>query len=836
MEEDQTVEQPRAERAGLGELAFTLDTQDPVGEVQSLNAVLSRMFGRSADRPRVGRYLIDRRLGAGAMGVVYEAFDPELHRAVAIKLLPQSPARRRENEARLLREARSLAKIKHPNVVPVHDVGSWERGIYIAMEFVDGGDLSDWLAKEDRSPKDIIRHFVQAGRGLQAAHDAGIVHRDFKPANTLVSASGRVQVTDFGLASGVATEAGSRGLHDRAVDAVDPRLTATGAVVGTPAYMAPEQLDGKKTDARADQFAFCVALWEALHGQRPFRGDTLLELRVAIDNGPPPAPDSTSRKVDRALRRGLSFDPAARYPSMSALLRDLDPAPRRSRWLTLGVSSVAVVVAVAVRPVEAVDPACNAPEAELAELWGEVRPDLPRSADAQEVAARLEALGDEWVSARRRICEEQPYPGRRTTLQSSAVACLEVARGRIRTIASMLEEGDSARKHATARLVRGTTSPSNCLNPELLARMPIPNAALGQDDALALLVEIAEADTLASGSMLEEARVRFDALLEREDATRFPAIMSAAAGAAARVHLRLGDLASARALGERAYEQAVLAGNEVRAFHALVGLAYLHGIVDGDLELARWHVRVAQLLEQRVTEELRPADRSALQEQIGQLDLREGDVVSAVARLEDALGLLVEEEEPEPSTYAGLAATLAGALIRLGQTEEAASVVEEAVARVDDSEGPPGPEVANLWIIRGRISASRDPDGAELPTARHFEHAIEILEHALGPTSPALIVPLNDLALVHRRRGRLKSARELLYRARRLVPEGGGNPSQAVTLESNLADVELDLGDVIAARGHAARAIELAEDPKVHVRPRAEARAVWERVQGWRAD
>src|SRR5579862_4327593 len=217
----------------------------------------------------IGRYVILERLGQGGMGVVYRAYDPELDRRIALKLVRADSRHHLALRQRLVREAQAMARVSHANVLTVYDAGTVGDEVFIAMELVDGVTLGRWLRAERRAWRDVIDRFVGAGRGLAAAHAAGLVHRDFKPDNVLVAASGAVRVTDFGLA-----RAARESDPDAAPSpsASPSRLTQTGAVLGTPAYMAPEQVRGEAVDARADQFSFCVALYEALWGETPFSG------------------------------------------------------------------------------------------------------------------------------------------------------------------------------------------------------------------------------------------------------------------------------------------------------------------------------------------------------------------------------------------------------------------------------------------------------------------------------------------------------------------------------------------------------------------------------------
>jgi tRNA A-37 threonylcarbamoyl transferase component Bud32 len=279
-----------------------------------------------------GRYLAVRRIGFGAMAVVYEARDPLLARTVALKVLRSDRATEAVDDelyARLLREAKALARLAHPNVVAVYDVGRAAGRLFLAMEFVEGATLAEWARKELRRWQAIVDLYVQAGRGLAAAHDAGVVHRDFKPANVLVGADGRVCVSDFGLARLTAPieaegRAGAEALLDEPVDGL---RTRAGTLLGSPAFMSPEQLAGEPADARSDIFSFCVSLWSSLYGERPFAGRTVRELRAAIAEGstqPSREGIAIPRRLRDVLLRGLKSSPAERPGTMRELLAELE--------------------------------------------------------------------------------------------------------------------------------------------------------------------------------------------------------------------------------------------------------------------------------------------------------------------------------------------------------------------------------------------------------------------------------------------------------------------------------------------------------------------------------
>jgi hypothetical protein len=332
---------------------------DPLERTATINPsqAASLVAATRVDRPeRIGRFMVEAEVGRGGMGVVYRAMDPLLGRPVAVKLLSRQDGGT-AGRARLLREAQAIAQLQHPHVVAVHDVGEHEGQVYLAMEFLAGRTLRDW--QRDQAPRAVVEAYLAAGRGLAAAHAAGLVHRDFKPDNVSVDPAGHVKLLDFGLAraaDGHAPAAPPGPVPDSGPIAFDSVLTAAGTIMGTPAYMAPEQLDGHPAGAAADQFAFCASLWEALTGRRPFDGQDVRTLRAAIEAGPSaPGFKGWQRAVLDACTRGLAVEPAARFPSLSACLEAVHAAAgehgfdlevgRRQRRVMLGAIAACGVAA-----------------------------------------------------------------------------------------------------------------------------------------------------------------------------------------------------------------------------------------------------------------------------------------------------------------------------------------------------------------------------------------------------------------------------------------------------------------------------------------------------------
>ncbi|HWB74543.1 MAG TPA: serine/threonine-protein kinase, partial [Nannocystaceae bacterium] len=357
-------------------MTATIGEHTPIGREPIVAVELAR--GEA-----IGRYVVVDKIGAGGMGVVYAAYDPELDRKVALKLL-RTKGGGSAGRAKLLLEAQALAKLAHPNVVAVFDVGAVGEHVWIAMEFVAGTPLSAWLRAQPRRWQDALAVLVKVAEGLAAAHRAGLVHRDVKPDNVMFTPSGvhddeRVRLMDFGLARASAADSTSASSSDLMIGAA---LDATrgGAAAGTPGYMAPEQHLRLLLDARTDEFSWCVMAWEALYGERPFGGDMASGLAASVIAGnlrAPPRGSNVPRWLRAVLQRGLARDPDQRFPSMTALLDAIarGRARARARRIVGGVTIAATLVAGGFGATKLVHAralrACGDEGARIGEVWNE---------------------------------------------------------------------------------------------------------------------------------------------------------------------------------------------------------------------------------------------------------------------------------------------------------------------------------------------------------------------------------------------------------------------------------------------------------------------------------
>ena len=718
--------------------------------------------GRAAPT-KIGRFTVLRELGAGGMGVVYAAYDEQLDRKVAVKLLRGEPGHdTTEGHARLLREAQALARLSHPNVVAVYEVGSFEDQVFLAMEFVQGQSLRAWLAAAPRPWRDVVRVFLQAGRGLAAAHGAGLVHRDFKPENAIVGDDGRVRVLDFGLARAPALAGEARPTFEPDApvrsSTLASQLTIAGAVVGTPAYLAPELWAREPADARSDQFALCVSLWEALYGERPFRGETLQALADAICHGEPTAPPAGRRApawLHALALRGLEPDPARRFPTIDALLAALERDPERRRVRLLGGAVIVCVIALLGLGARNLSAAraerCTGGAAEIAETWGQVHKDRTRAAltasglayaqgTADRVIADLDDYAAAWSAAHLDACEDTAVRGEQSQeLLDLRMACLAGRRAAFAEVVALLDEADATTLEHAVQAVEGLPAPGACESPSYVrAEQRLPGSPDEAIRTATIRAQLERVRALSNADRDHEA----DALLttlEREEPPA--ALRPELALQRAIVDREREHFAAARAGYERAYMLARAAGEDRVAREAALRLLTL---LDEDLQsrdLWRLWSRLAEVEVDRTGDVL---DRTALLYARGVLAINASEYEQAL----ETLTLAHERCDREPRCRA--AALSNNILIKLGLTHErrgeaarALELYREAHARYVAKYGPGHPQTAEtLDDIGGAQQMLGEPEAA-LATAKQ---ALELRLSAYGPDSSLVAVSYNNLA------------------------------------------------------------------------------------------
>ncbi len=743
-------QRPPADTVAVGEA-------DTIGDVNALAQKTTRPLPPpssptpdSAEPPRpgtqVGRFVVLETLGRGGMGVVLAAYDSDLDRRVALKLLAAGAGQGSAGREQLLREARAMARLQHPNVVVVHEVGTVDRQVFLAMEFADGGTLRDWCRAEPRTWREIRAAFLAAGRGLAAAHDAGLVHRDFKPENVLVTRDGTVKVADFGLAG---------------TDATDD----AGTIQGTPSYMAPEQHQRERIGPAADQFAFCVALWEALYGELPFRGDSYLELAQKTIEGEPEAPSPGAAApawLEQVLRRGLRSEADQRWPSMSSLLAALEDDPIEARrrklrrnLLAASFAGLAVLASVGLWRGAASRSApapCRGAESRLRGIWDPPRRAAVRAAFAasgrdyasdtfDRVAGRLDDYASRWTAAHRDACEATHVRNEQSeTALDLRMRCLDDRLGELEALVDVFTTHRDP--SVLAKATEATTklgSIDDCADAEALEReVPLP-------DDPGLRAQIAGLHRqLDRATALEEAGKYADGLaIARAVTTEAATIDYAPLRAQAllrrgRLERRAGDAASAEQTFMSALSEAAAAR-------------------DDQLVATIW----SELLFAVGYNQARTDDALKLQPIAEAAGRRAGPESEAVAAIHNSLGAI---------------------LVMSGRYPEGHEEFAQALAMRERVLGPDAPEVARSLNNMGTVLEAL---GRYDESRHYYQRALALKERILGPHHPSVGDALNNLGVVATKQGRYRDAQEYLERARAVWQEALGPDHASVATAIN---------------------------------------------------
>ena len=729
---------------------------------------------------RVGRYVLLEEIGRGAMGVVHSAYDPELDRKIAIKILDTRKAgggRASLGERRLLREAQAIAKLQHPNVIAVYDVGVANDAVFLAMELVDGETLGKW-ARPEMPAREVLAAYIQAGQGLAAAHAVGMVHRDFKPDNVLVDVHGRARVLDFGLArrfdddseTPVAdplstAKASALQISDEATIEQLQRLTRTGGIAGTPAYMSPEQFEGSRVDARSDQFSFCVALLEALDGVRPFEGDDLPTLVYAVSHGKfrePPVDSKTPSWVRAILQRGLSPKAADRHASMDELLGALqrDPARRRRTYAAAGllvVGAAAGIFALGDDDARRADP-CEATSQMLADSWNDAdraairsaltSGDAPYAAQTWEAVERtLDGYADDWTAMRRDACEAFEVDARQPAhVHTRRVRCLERRQEDLEMVVEILTD---MKPDAIASAEPTTTAlrpVSACGDVErLLARLEPPADPKIREAVGAVRTDLNRARTLKLAGRHADA-------LELASRTLDAPVVEQYAPVRAEAHYWRGAIAVEHQDYDGArehYIEAIAAAYEGRhddyLLATMVGLPWASHRAE-DATFVETNARWARALIARAGGNA--VEESKLENGLGAYYRRAGDLERAYAHLEKGIELKGDEDSPQNKAMS--INNLGDISLLLGNLDEARAHGEAALALRLEHLGPDHPHTAMSHLNLGNVASRK----AEYDVAqRHYETALAIYERVEGADGERVALVHGNLGVLASRRG-----------------------------------------------------------------------------------
>jgi len=680
------------------------------------------------------RYVVLGEAGRGAMGLVLRAYDQKLQREVALKEV-RAGAIGTNGAARLVAEARAMAQLSHPNVVAVYDVDETAAasGVTLVMEYVAGTTLRAWLRADQRDANDILARFVLAGRGLVAAHEAGVLHRDFKPANVLVSDTGAVKVTDFGLARptvrpGDVSESAHISASGMSVASFSPDgvLTGVGLAMGTPRYMAPEQYSGVELTDAADQYAFCIALWEALCAEPPFTEPGTAKAKAA---GPPPWPNpSVPRRIADAISRGLAADPRGRWSSMSELLGELTRRPPNRRR-TLGVAALGLGgvglagAAWASRP-EPVEP-CGGAREQLAGVWDTAKRSTAKAAIADagvsyaepvwaRTSAEIDSYAEAWVEMHRDTCEATTVRGEQSTsMMDLRMACLRRARHVLAATTDVLASADAGVVRRAHSLVSGLRPLESCSDAAALIADVDPPSGADAEGVNEVQKSLATAAAQAKAGHYEAAETILNDAAEVLAALDYGPLWA---------ELKLQQAGVSNALGH--YEASELILREALEY------------------ASRWR-QWAQMHRAAVRLMFTVGDRLQRPE-------------DGMRYREVALGLANGEPRFEGAFHHSLAAILLGQ----GKYDEAVPASRRAVASWIEGFGEAHTKVAEA---RGNLAVVLHAAGKYEESLTEHRRALAGMEGKLGPSHPTIAALRHNLAIVLNQTGKLEAA-EVEYR------------------------------------------------------------------------
>jgi len=849
----------------------------------------------------IGRYVVLGLVGRGGMGDVYAAYDPELDRKIAVKLLRARPSAGQsttEGRTRLLREAQAIAKLSHPNVVVVYDVGTFGEAVFIAMEFIDGDTVRYWLNASQRDWREVLRVFVAAGRGLAAAHDADLVHRDFKPDNVMVGHDGKVRVMDFGLArqsggndpfpaatpEAVAAEFAKsetvplepvmpsladgvprpiasgtkRPTRSAPVDmdvtrvvpapngrksptqstrmpldgnssssprALEANLTQTGAMLGTPAYMAPEQFASKPGDARTDQFSFCVALYESLYGERPFEGKSFMALMASVAKGVVrEAPEGTKVPswVRRVILRGLLPAAAERHPSMTALLDALekDPSVAHRRWAAGAVTAMMAVGMVigAARTLQARKSPCEGGAQKLAGVWEPIPATTARKQAIhsafvatgkgyaektfETVKRALDKYTAAWTQTYTDACEATAVRGEQSAeVLDLRMSCLQGRLDSVKAVTDLFAHADGNTIEKASSAIDGLGDLDRCSDiPVLRAVVKPPDDPITKARVEKIKPKLARVKALTDAGHISEALALARPLVAEARTAGYLPLTAEAVRRLAGVSARPSEMA---ALGEEAIWDAQSGGDDEIVAEAAVYLTFVVGYRNGDSKQARiWSDLADSTLRRLGGHGLL---RAWLVNNRGIIADSEGRRADALVEAQESVRLkeqILGEEHPDVAISLG---NVAYELSRMNRLDEALRISERALAIEEKMLGLDHPETgrqlenrAELLNLAGRFG---EADGLG-------RRALVIWQREMGADAPEVATALTSIGRSSLGLGNAREASASLERAYAIRQHVDPEPSR-------LAETAFLLAQAIwEKRGSRQEALKLAIEAK----------------------
>lgn len=742
----------------------------------------------------LGRYLVLDELGAGGMGVVLSAYDPQLDRRVALKLVRPELCRGAagaEARARLQREAQAMARFSHPNVVTVFDVGTVQDQLFVAMEFVSG-DLAAWLRDEVRPWRKIVQIFVAAGRGLAAAHAVALVHRDFKPANVLIDPEERPRVTDFGLVAalqdGPAAVLADETAGAASASGLDLAASASSTVLGTPAYMAPEQFEGGTVDDKADQFAFCVALYEGLYRARPFGGRTVDELADNVMRGrlAPPPETEAPRWLWPVIEQGLSPRASHRHPSMGALLDAIEHDPEASQRRLVVLDAM-------------ID-------------FGRTRASAGDARGAREILdqALVEAggLGDRLRMAKSQVA---------LALVDTAEARYDAAQERLGWCHQLVGEVEGGAPDVEARMLHVEGYLHYRFSHFDVAQLTLRQAVerhrdcFGPESLETIDVRASLGEALRAGGDAEGAREELEAVL----AAALEARGSMSRGAALILDTLAGTLQDLGRYDDAVarYEEALtmrrrLLGEE----HPLTADSYIHVgqilLMRSRYDEAATYLEKGLAIAERALGPINQSTRAALNN-LGGVYLKRGDVQRAWEAFHRSLAIAEHLFGPRHLEVATTLNNIGNLHHETGQIDEALQAFERALEIRRETLGPDHPLVAaSLSNVAGNLLERGQVDDA----LSRFEQVLETTRRARGPDHPDTAFVHINLASALMFAGRNDEAEEHLHAAETILKAVHGDRHEALVLVwCNLGDTAFRRDDEVTAIEHYQRAVALNE-------------------------